>query len=129
MKSTFAVSIAAVSTVTLLLIGCNTTTKATPCQRVQGWLQDQLNRELAQVSPRLRDVAMKLHRNAALYMRERCEQDQWSANAIACVVAATTIPALGPCRSLLTNVQRQELAAEGQGIMGELAVELHSLKQ
>lgn len=64
-----------------------------------------------------------------LYMRERCEQDRWTANAIACVVAATTIPALGPCRSLLTNVQRQELAAEGRGILGELAVELHRFKE
>ncbi len=129
MKSTFAVSIIAVSAATLLLVGCSTTTKATPCQRVEVWLQDQLSRELAQVSPHLRDVAMKLHRNAAHYMRERCEQDRWAANAITCVVASTTSQELGTCRSLLTSVQRRELALEGQGILGELAVELHSLKQ
>ena len=51
-------------------------------------------------------------------IRERCEQDSWSANATRCLIAMKRTEDAGPCAQLMTDAQQEALVRDEEALFG-----------
>jgi hypothetical protein len=52
-------------------------------------------------------------------IRERCEQDGWSAEATKCLIAMKTVKDAEPCAQLMTEAQQAALVRDERALFGE----------
>ena len=51
-------------------------------------------------------------------MKERCEQDGWSAEATKCLIAMTSVQDAEPCARLMTDAQQAALVRDESALFG-----------
>ena len=86
----------------------------TPCARASDNLVQAMVARLPHADPVPTETADAL-RNL---IRERCEQDGWSAEATKCLIAMTSVKDAEPCAKLMTDEQQAALVRDEAALFG-----------